>query len=164
MQVHWRKTYSKPFNPSQFLIFHLLTKFLTEYLLCNICLIGTGWGTYGDTWWSILLNLFKFIPISFQWWPIYVYYFNSRILSFKTSTPTEWNKSKSKSTQVRFADLFFSFLLAFLRFPFLPLFVIFKSLYFCKIPQVVFRGKLSKGNPRILVTKFLSSNSSRPWW
>ena len=26
---------------------------------------------------------------------------------FKTSTLTEWNKSKSKPTQVRFADLFF---------------------------------------------------------
>ena len=29
---------------------------------------------------------------------------------FKTSTLTEWNKSKSKPTQVRFADLFFNVL------------------------------------------------------
>ena len=30
---------------------------------------------------------------------------------FKTSTLTEWNKSKSKLTQVRFADLFLYFVL-----------------------------------------------------
>ena len=51
MQVHWRKAYGKIFNASQFPIFHLLMKCLTEYLLSNISyeserlgifLIGTG--------------------------------------------------------------------------------------------------------------------------
>ena len=34
---------------------------------------------------------------------------------FKTSTLTEWNKSKSKPTQVRFADLFFKQAFDFVR-------------------------------------------------